>query len=58
MNPAELMTAWRGIVPGFDATWHELSNVKATVNGSKAKTAGLGMPFKACLAAARCGGSR
>jgi hypothetical protein len=36
MTPAELMTAWRGIVPGFDATWHELSNVKATVNGSKA----------------------
>jgi hypothetical protein len=37
MTPAELMTAWRGIVPGFDATWHELSNVKATVNGNKAK---------------------
>jgi hypothetical protein len=36
MTPAELMTAWRGIVPGFDATWHELSNVKATVNGTKA----------------------
>jgi hypothetical protein len=36
MTPAELMAAWRGIVPGFDATWHELSNVKATVNGSKA----------------------
>lgn len=36
MTPAELMTAWRGIVPGFSATWHELSNVKATVNGNKA----------------------
>jgi hypothetical protein len=36
MTPAELMTAWRGIVPGFTATWHELSNVKATVNGDKA----------------------
>jgi SnoaL-like domain len=30
------MTAWRGIVPGFDATWHELSGVKATVTGDKA----------------------
>jgi hypothetical protein len=36
MTPAELMTAWRGIVPGFDATWHELSSVKASVSGSKA----------------------
>jgi SnoaL-like domain len=39
MTPSELMTAWRGIVPGFDATWHELSKVTAQVNGSKA-TAG------------------
>jgi SnoaL-like domain len=39
MSPAELMTAWRGIVPGFDATWHELSQVKAQVSGNKA-TAG------------------
>jgi hypothetical protein len=36
MTPAELMTAWRGIVPGFTATWHELSNVKADVQGDKA----------------------
>jgi hypothetical protein len=36
MTPAELMTAWRGIVPGFTATWHELSNVRAIVNGDKA----------------------
>lgn len=36
MTPAELMTAWRGIVPGFDATWHELSDVTATVNGDTA----------------------
>jgi SnoaL-like domain len=36
MTPVEQMTAWRGIVPGFDATWHELSNVKANVSGSKA----------------------
>ncbi len=30
------MTAWRGIVPGFDATWHELSDVQATVTGETA----------------------
>jgi hypothetical protein len=36
MTPAELMAAWRGIVPGFDATWHELSEVRARVNGSTA----------------------
>jgi hypothetical protein len=36
MTPAELMTAWRGIVPGFDATWHELSDVRATVAGDTA----------------------
>jgi SnoaL-like domain len=35
-TPAELMIAWRGIVPGFDATWHELSDVTAKVNGEKA----------------------
>ena len=35
-TPAELMNAWRGIVPGFDATFHELSNVKARVNGNRA----------------------
>jgi hypothetical protein len=36
MTPKELMAGWRGIVPGFDATWHELSNVKATVTGDRA----------------------
>jgi hypothetical protein len=36
MAPAELMAAWRGIVPGFDATWHELDEVRAEVNGDRA----------------------
>jgi SnoaL-like domain len=36
MTPAELMAAWRGIVPGFDATWHELSDVRARVSGDRA----------------------
>lgn len=36
MTPAALMDAWRGIVPGFDATWHALSDVRAEVNGDRA----------------------
>lgn len=36
MTPTELMAAWRGIVPGFDATWHELSGVSARVVGNTA----------------------
>jgi hypothetical protein len=36
MTPADLMTSWRGIVPGFDATWHQLSDVSATVTGDTA----------------------
>lgn len=36
MTPAALMAAWRGTVPGFDATWHALSDVRATVTGDTA----------------------
>lgn len=36
MTPAELMTSWRGIVPGFDATWHELGAVTVTLEGDRA----------------------
>ncbi len=35
-SPRELMTAWRGIVPGFDATWHEITDLKVQVNGDTA----------------------
>jgi hypothetical protein len=41
MTPAALMTAWRGIVPGFDATWHELSDISATVTGNTATATAL-----------------
>lgn len=37
MTPAELMTAWRGIVPGFDATRHEIADVRVTIEGSEAR---------------------
>ena len=36
MTPAELMAAWRGLVPGFDATRHELRDVRAEVDGDRA----------------------
>ncbi|MEM9813268.1 MAG: nuclear transport factor 2 family protein [Pseudomonadota bacterium] len=36
MSPAALMDAWRGIVPGFDATWHELGPVTVEIEGDRA----------------------
>lgn len=36
MTPAELMAAWRGLVPGFDATRHELRDVRAEIDGNRA----------------------
>jgi len=30
------MDAWRGLVPGFDATRHELKDVEAQVDGDRA----------------------
>ncbi len=36
MSPAALMDAWRGIVPGFDATWHELGPVSVEIDGDRA----------------------
>lgn len=37
MTPGELMTAWRGIVPGFDATRHEIADVKVKIDGNRAE---------------------
>ena len=36
MTPADLMSAWRGIVPGFDATWHELGPITVEIDGTDA----------------------
>src|SRR5271165_3632021 len=35
-TPGALMDAWRGLVPGFDATRHELRDVEAKVEGDRA----------------------
>lgn len=39
MTPPELMAAWRGIVPGFDATRHEIADVRVTIAGDEARAA-------------------
>lgn len=36
-TPAALMDSWRGIVPGFDATWHDLGAVTVSITGDTAK---------------------
>ena len=36
MTPGALMDAWRGLVPGFNATRHELKDVGAQVDGDRA----------------------
>ncbi len=40
-TPAALMDAWRGLVPGFDATRHELRSVEARVQGDAAEATAL-----------------
>ncbi len=35
-SPQSLMSAWAGLLPGFDATHHNLSNIKAEVKGRNA----------------------
>jgi hypothetical protein len=40
-TPAALMDAWRGLVPGFDATRHELSGVEARIEGERATATAL-----------------
>jgi hypothetical protein len=35
-TPAGLMEAWSGLLPGFDATRHDLSDIRVTIDGSTA----------------------
>jgi hypothetical protein len=37
MTPAQLVGSWRGLLPGFDATWHELGEIEVRVAGSSAR---------------------
>ena len=36
MSPREITTAWQTILPGFDASQHNLSDFKVTIDGDKA----------------------
>ncbi|NER80484.1 MAG: hypothetical protein F6K42_13085 [Leptolyngbya sp. SIO1D8] len=35
-TPASLMTAWAGVLPGFDQTYHDISNIEVTITGDRA----------------------
>lgn len=35
-SPRALMTEWAGVLPGFDRTRHDLSDVTATIDGARA----------------------
>jgi hypothetical protein len=37
MSAAELIGSWRTLLPGFDATWHELGEIAVQVSGSMAE---------------------
>jgi hypothetical protein len=36
MTPQALMTAWARVLPGFDATWHEIGEIEVRVTGAQA----------------------
>ncbi len=35
-TPASLMTAWAGVLPGFDQTYHDIANVQVAIEGDRA----------------------
>lgn len=37
LTPTEITTAWKGILPGFEATHHQIGNLITQVSGNKAK---------------------
>lgn len=37
MAPADLIGSWRTLLPGFDATWHELDDIAVRIDGTKAE---------------------
>lgn len=37
MTPAQLIGSWRTLLPGFDATWHELGEIAVTITGQHAR---------------------
>ncbi len=37
MTPEALMTAWAGVLPGFDATWHQIGDIEVGIVGDRAR---------------------
>ena len=37
LSPQEIMSAWQGLLPGFDHTHHQLGNFLVTENGDQAQ---------------------
>ena len=36
LAPTDITTAWKGILPGFESTHHQLGNIRSTEDGNKA----------------------
>lgn len=37
MTPQALMTAWASVLPGFDATWHQIGEIEVRIAGDRAR---------------------
>lgn len=40
-TPAELIESWRGLLPGYTASWHCVSDISAKVDGDTANASGF-----------------
>ncbi len=43
LTPAQIITAWKGILPGFESTHHQLGNFLSSIEGNKAEVFCYGM---------------
>lgn len=37
LTPKDITTAWKGVLPGFTSTHHQIGNLRSTVDANKAK---------------------
>ena len=37
LSPQQIITAWKGILPGFESTHHQVGNITSTIDKNKAK---------------------
>ena len=43
LSPLEIITSWKGILPGFESTHHQLGNVISKIEGTYSNIMGLPM---------------